>query len=31
MRKNEAFVAKKVNTRLTEVFMAFFALAESRP
>ena len=28
MCKNDAFVAKKVNTRLTKVFMAIFALAE---
>ena len=30
-RKNNAFVAKIVNTRLTEVFMVFSALAEMLP
>ena len=30
-RKNNAFVAKIVNTRLTKVFMAIFALAERLP
>ena len=29
--KNDAFVAKKVNTRLTKVFMTIFALAERLP
>ena len=31
MRKNDVFVAKKVNMRLTKVFMAIFALAERLP
>ena len=31
MRKNDAFVAKIVNTRLTKGFMAIFAPAESLP
>ena len=31
MRKNDAFVAKIVNTRLTKGFMAIFASAESLP
>ena len=31
MRKNDAFVAKIVNTRLTKGFMAIFAAAESLP
>ena len=31
MRKNNAFVAKIVNTRLTKSFMAIFAPAESLP
>ena len=30
-RKNDAFVAKIVNTRLTKIFMAIFALAEMLP
>ena len=30
-RKNDAFVAKIVNTRLTKGFMAIFAPAESLP
>ena len=30
-RKNDAFVAKIVNTRLTKDFMAIFAPAESLP
>ena len=30
-RKNDAFVAKIVNTRLTKGFMALFAPAESLP
>ena len=31
MRKNDAFVAKIVNTRLTKILMAIFALAERLP
>jgi len=31
MRKNDAFVAKIVNTRLTKIFMAIFALDERLP
>ena len=31
MRKNDAFFAKIVNTRLTKSFMAIFAPAESLP
>ena len=31
MRKNDAFVAKIVNTHLTKGFMAIFAPAESLP
>ena len=31
MRKNDAFVAKIVNTRLTKIFMAIFALNERLP
>ena len=31
MRKNNAFVAKIVNTRLTKGFIAIFAPAESLP
>ena len=31
MRKNDAFVAKIVNTRLTKGFMAIFAPAENLP
>ena len=31
MRKNDAFVAKIVNTRLTKGFMAIFAPTESLP
>ena len=31
MRKNDAFVVKIVNTRLTKCFMAIFAPAESLP
>ena len=31
MRKNDAFVVKIVNTRLTKGFMAIFAPAESLP
>ena len=31
MRKNDAFVAKILNTRLTKGFMAIFAPAESLP
>ena len=31
MRKNDAFVAKIVNTHLTKGFMAMFAPAESLP
>ena len=30
MRKNDAFVAKIVNTRLTKIFMAIFAPHERR-
>ena len=30
-RKNDAFVAKIVKTRLTEIFIAIFALAERLP
>ena len=30
-RKNNAFVAKVVNTRLTKVFMVIFALAKMLP
>ena len=30
-RKNNAFAAKIVNTRLTKVFMVIFALAEMLP
>ena len=30
-RKNDAFVAKIVNTRSTKLFMAIFALAERLP
>ena len=31
MRKNDAFVAKIANTRLTKIFKALFALAERLP
>ena len=31
MRKNDAFVAKRANTRLTKIFMVMFALAERLP
>jgi len=31
MRKNDAFVAKIVNARLTKGFVAFFAPTESLP
>ena len=31
MRKNDAFVAKIVNTRLTKIFMAIFAPDERLP
>ena len=31
MRKNDAFVAKMVNTRLTKVFMTIFAPDERLP
>ena len=31
MRKNDAFVAKIVNTRLTKIFMTIFAPTESLP
>ena len=31
MRKNDAFVAKIVNTRLTKIFMAIFAPQERLP
>ena len=31
MRKNDAFVAKIVNTRLTKIFMAIFAPNERLP
>ena len=30
-RKNDAFVAKNVNTRLTKIFMAIFAPDDSLP